>query len=345
MNGSDPQPGVIPAAGTVQTDPNTGQVTHIFDPNMGQEGEFVPVPVTPDPLPSVGPEQAAQPELTPEQIHGRNLRAILERDFVDPATGQIRQELIGGDLPSIEEIRNQDLTSLSTTIEGLKSRKSGRQIGFAGEFTDVAGGQAYDNFKTSVGAKEDYFDAYGMPTALGTQAQLAETPVQPTGTVLELDRLQSKPEEFLDSTTYDLGTAPTVSAQTGQVASFQLPTKTGPTSFSAAQSFDKVTDEDMLAAKQQGLTDKVQAQTGTVERQATVQGQLESLMTQFEDNKIPAWAAGAIRTAEQRLASRGMGASSMAGAAIVQAAMEAATPIAAADAQTYRNKQKLLMLR
>ena len=51
-----------------------------------------------------------------------------------------------------------------------------------------------------------------------------------------------------------------------------------------------------------------------------------------------------------------MGASSMAGAAIVQAAMEASTPIAAADAQTYRamqgknltitdNRQKFLMLK
>ena len=127
------------------------------------------------------------PELTPEQIHERNLRAMLENDFVDPETGQIREELKGGALPSIEEIRGQDLTNLATTIEGLKSRKAGRQIGFAGEFTDLAGGQAYDNFKTSVGAKQDYFDAYGMPTALGTQAQLAENPVQPTGTVLELE--------------------------------------------------------------------------------------------------------------------------------------------------------------
>ena len=48
-----------------------------------------------------------------------------------------------------------------------------------------------------------------------------------------------------------------------------------------------------------------------------------------------------LRTkAEQRLAARGMGASSMAGAAIVQAAMEASTPIAAADAQTYRAMQE-----
>ena len=97
----------------------------------------------------------------------------------------------------------------------------------------------------------------------------------------------------------------------------------------------------MTAAKQEDLSDTIAAQKGTVSTDATVQGQLAKLMTQFEDGKIPAFAAGAVRTAEQRLAARGMGASSMAGAAIVQAAMEAATPIAAADAQTYRSMQEL----
>ena len=64
-------------------------------------------------------------------------------------------------------------------------------------------------------------------------------------------------------------------------------------------------------------------------------------MQQFEGGQIPAFAAGAIRTAEQRLAARGLGASSMAGAAITQAAMEASTPIAAADAETYRRMSEL----
>ena len=98
-----------------------------------------------------------------------------------------------------------------------------------------------------------------------------------------------------------------------------MPTKTDEQSFTADKSFADVQKEAMVAAKQQGLTDIVTAQTGTVDKQATVQGQLEGLMAQFEGGKVPAFAAGAIRTAEQRLAARGMGASSMAGAAIVQA--------------------------
>jgi hypothetical protein len=81
-------------------------------------------------------------------------------------------------------------------------------------------------------------------------------------------------------------------------------------------------------------TDAVAAQ-GTVSKESTVQGQLEGLMKGFENGQTPAWAAGAMRNAQQILAARGLGASSMAGQAIIQAAMEAATPIAAADAATF----------
>ena len=78
----------------------------------------------------------------------------------------------------------------------------------------------------------------------------------------------------------------------------------------------------------------VEAATGAPSSQATVQGQLTSLMTQFEGGEPPAWAAGAMRQATAVMAQRGLAASSMAGQAIVQAAMESALPIALQDAQT-----------
>lgn len=88
------------------------------------------------------------------------------------------------------------------------------------------------------------------------------------------------------------------------------------------------------AAKAAAFTEQVQAAEATPSKQATVQGQLEGLMAQFEGGATPAWAAGAMRTATATMAARGLGASSLAGQAIVQAAMESALPIAAADAQT-----------
>ena len=78
----------------------------------------------------------------------------------------------------------------------------------------------------------------------------------------------------------------------------------------------------------------IEAATGAPSSAATVQGQLTNLMTQFEGGKPPPWAAGAMRQATAIMAQRGLAASSMAGQAIVQAAMESALPIALQDAQT-----------
>ena len=82
------------------------------------------------------------------------------------------------------------------------------------------------------------------------------------------------------------------------------------------------------------FTEQIQAATATPSDQATVQGQLTELMQDFEGGATPPWAAGALRNATAQMAARGLGASSMAGQALVQAAMESAIPIAAQDAQT-----------
>ena len=82
------------------------------------------------------------------------------------------------------------------------------------------------------------------------------------------------------------------------------------------------------------FTEQVQAATATPTAKATVKGQLDSLMMDFEGGNTPAWAAGGMRAATAAMAARGLGASSMAGQAIIQAAMESSLPIAMADAQT-----------
>ena len=84
-------------------------------------------------------------------------------------------------------------------------------------------------------------------------------------------------------------------------------------------------------------TEQIEAATATPTQKATIQGQLESLMQQFESGNTPAWAAGAMRNVSAVMAQRGLGASSIAGQALVQAAMESALPIAQADAQVIAN--------
>ncbi len=82
------------------------------------------------------------------------------------------------------------------------------------------------------------------------------------------------------------------------------------------------------------FNEEIQAATATPTKQATVQGQLETLMAQFEGGATPAWAAGSMRNAMATLSARGLGASSLAGQAVIQAAMESALPIAQMDAST-----------
>tara|TARA_R110002072_G_scaffold223354_4_gene380395 strand:- start:5805 stop:8213 length:2409 start_codon:yes stop_codon:yes gene_type:complete len=100
------------------------------------------------------------------------------------------------------------------------------------------------------------------------------------------------------------------------------------------------------------FTEQVQAAQAAPSTQATVQGQLAQLTANFDATNPPAWAAGALRGVQAQMAQRGLGASSIAGQAMVQAAMESALPIASADAQTIAqfesqnltNKQQRAML-
>ena len=88
------------------------------------------------------------------------------------------------------------------------------------------------------------------------------------------------------------------------------------------------------AERASAFTEQVQVATATPSEKTTVQGQLTDLMQDFEGGDTPAWAAGAMRSANSAMIARGLGASSIAGQAIIQATMEAALPIAMADAQT-----------
>jgi hypothetical protein len=106
------------------------------------------------------------------------------------------------------------------------------------------------------------------------------------------------------------------------------------------------------AEKASKFTEQVQAATATPTEKATVQGQLANLTANFDAGNPPAWAAGTLRAVQAQMAQRGLGASSMAGQAMIQGALEAALPIAQADAniqaqfetQNLSNRQQRAML-
>ena len=88
------------------------------------------------------------------------------------------------------------------------------------------------------------------------------------------------------------------------------------------------------AEKAAKYTEQIQAATALPSEKATVQGQLAGLTANFDSNNPPPWAAGALRAVSAKMAARGMGASSMAGQAMLQGTLESALPIAQADAAT-----------
>ena len=69
---------------------------------------------------------------------------------------------------------------------------------------------------------------------------------------------------------------------------------------------------------------------------ATVQSGEAKVLADFDAGNPPPWAAATMRAATAQLAARGLSASSMAGQAVIQAAMEAAVPIASQDAKVFQ---------
>jgi len=128
------------------------------------------------------------------------------------------------------------------------------------------------------------------------------------------------------------GTAQTVQSVAAQ-AGDPVPTRTVDLT-PGAEELVRGTGVDQARVGQAFGTGEIQA--------ASVQTELANLMSQFDDGQTPAWAAGSMRRATAVMAQRGLGASSLAGQAIVQAAMEAALPIAQIDAS---NKQQVALFK
>ena len=103
-----------------------------------------------------------------------------------------------------------------------------------------------------------------------------------------------------------------------------------------------IADEDI---EQGTVSDESQAEAKTLalddfDERATVKFQLGDLFSSIEEGGTPpAWASPAVRKVSAIMQQRGMGASSMASAAMMQALMESGIPIATADANSYAKIQ------
>ena len=183
------------------------------------------------------------------------------------------------------------------------------------------------------------------PTATATQGTATTASADPRTTVATVDptKTAGTVEGTLDKTQTVTGTVSDPAKVTAQEQ-----TETAVATVEAVQGTALKMDNPVQRELQAGeiiepaanaekaakFSEEIQAATATPTDKATVQGQLEGLMQDFEGGATPPWAAGAMRNVTAQMAARGLGASSMAGQALIQAAMESALPIASADAQT-----------
>jgi len=164
-------------------------------------------------------------------------------------------------------------------------------------------------------------------TATGVQGVTDAT----TGRTMSLT--QAKPDTAQQTTSAVSGQT----AETGTGVSIDPDTQVQRADITTAETVTPASKASEAAA----FVEKIAAQSADPSASATVAGQLKDLLAQFDTvdasgNPVnPPWAAGAMKAATAEMVRRGLGASSIAGQAIVQAAMEAALPIAQADAQIF----------
>ena len=177
---------------------------------------------------------------------------------------------------------------------------------------------------------------------------IVANPTMPTGTTIS-PQLQNVATNELMATP---GVTGTVAAATPTATT--APTITGATAPTAVTTTTPTTQAANVYTQagvagstptMTGATGTVTApavgQTGTVTSDATVKGQLEGLQQDVttalaSGNPMPVWARGAAKATEAAMAARGMSASSMAAEALAEGIMNAAIPIAKADADSYK---------
>jgi len=170
--------------------------------------------------------------------------------------------------------------------------------------------------------------------------------IKPTDQEVQQDELMSTEQKLISD---PIGVALPTQAQSIDV---DVPQAFDPATYEAEDAAPKVgtvtaasgqPSEDAIMEAAQGAISPESlavAATQELDPRATTRYQLAELFKGIEDGgPPPAWAAPAVRQVTAVMQQRGLGSSSMAAAATMQAMMESGIPIAAQDAQKYANIQ------
>ena len=184
--------------------------------------------------------------------------------------------------------------------------------------------------------------------------KMVSTPTMATGTAILPQAMNIQTPELLatggvatttpTATATQSGVPTSISAGTSPTAQQVATTGYGQTAanYTAGQT-GQVNVPQATAAQGVVTTPAVAEQMGTIDPNATIQGQLANLQAGVSaglqpGGVMPIWARTSADLVEAKMAQRGMGQSSMYAEAMAEGIMQGALPIAAADAQTYKDK-------
>ncbi len=204
--------------------------------------------------------------------------------------------------------------------EGGANRLIGEGIGQAGDATQAAVTTAG---QPAIAAEPEQMAAATM------DATLTQDAVKDATADMQAAQGQVSDQAQMEAAQMDPQAAALLGLDAAQLAEAQRVEEVTPLQVTPEQLIDGTTVDQSQVEEELAKT-----------QAATVSGELGRLMEDFEGDKTPAWAAGAMRAANAAMAARGLSASSMAGMAITQAAMESALPIAQMDAS---NKQAMAL--
>lgn len=327
---------------------------------MGQGGEWVSLPDNQfadygltDPSAEV---ESAIPDIAPTPGEGFVTDPIKETFIqydpetgdplvtTDPETGQqhytLHDNMMGGmvtdpriGIPGI----NDDLTE-----QILDLRYTTRERGFTGDFNQQREVLYHEDAKGQRGL----VDQYGYQTAAGRVDDILNSPTadMPEGATYNAGMIdQNSPGTIqnVDDSRQYIETLPSVQQQTASSTDAQNVSERVAVEYEALQQFNAVSEQEAAAALINDQIQLITAQQEEVDDRSTVRGQLTRLSSEFEGGVVPPWAAGAMGAAQQVMAARGLGASSIAGDVITASAMNTMIPIAQADAGIFAEFQRL----
>lgn len=244
--------------------------------------------------------------------------------------------------PGSNELANQYVGKGMTTQQMIDAGLTPTQAstissGFTGSFgggpTDPNSAQSYRT------ANNLTVDANGYVSSNNTDIQSntannVNNPTLPANTTLTPTLQTVQQDELLNANNYTLGASPTSVAPQVQGQAIQGAAPINAATVDANAVTGGVQAQTISPTYTTAVPDGVAAQ-GVVNPSATVQGQLATLYASTTDGTVPPWASAAYNAAQGQMAARGLGASSISAAAITQAYMQSALPIAAQDASTY----------